>query len=87
MDSLFIIQIANQTVIEQEGLFFLRSVYHLLFGTYYFSLNLPRSSVSVCYKTYYNTYKGISIGPNGFSLEDAVDQELTPGKNCSLKLV
>merc|ERR1719285_914798 len=47
-------RIANQTVLEQEGLFFLRPVYDLLFGDY---LNLPRSSVRVCYKAYHNTYK------------------------------
>ena len=65
---------------EQEGLFFLRPVYELLFTRNIFNLNLPRSSVSVCYKTYHNTYKGIQIGPNDLSLEDAVNQELTPGK-------
>ena len=44
------------------------------------NLMLPRSSVRVCYKAYHNTYKGIEIGPNDLSLEDAVNQELTPGK-------
>ena len=37
------------------------------------------SNVSVCYKTYYNTYKGIQTGLSGLSLQDAVDQGLTPG--------
>ena len=31
-------------------------------------------------QTYHNTYKEIEIGPNDLSLEDAVKQELTPGK-------
>ena len=75
-NSLF--QIANQTVLEQEGLLFLRPVYDLLFYNY---LELTRSSVSVCYKTYHNTYKpGIQTRPDVLSLQDAVDQELTPGK-------
>ena len=66
-------------MLEQEGLFFLRPVYELLFdGDEY--LNLPRSSVRVCYKAYHNTYKGIQIGPNDLSLKVAVNQELTPGK-------
>ena len=57
----------------------------MLFDDYY--LNLPRSSVSVCYKTYHNTYKGIQIGPGDLSIQDAVDQELTPGKELRLKLI
>ena len=44
------------------------------------NLILLRSSVRVCYKLYHNTYKGIEIGSNDLSLEDAVKQELTPGK-------
>ena len=64
---------------EQEGLLFLQPVYDLLFDDGYRNLNLPLSSVSVCYKTYYNTYKGIQIGPNELSLQNAVDQGLTPG--------
>ena len=66
-------------MLEQEGLFFLQPVYHLLFDILY--LNLPRSSVRVCYKAYHNTYKGIQTGPNDLSLEDAVNQKITPGKN------
>ena len=58
-------------------MFFFPSVSDLLFGH---GLNLPRSSVTVCYKTYHNTYKGIQIGPNDLSLQNAVDQGLTPGK-------
>ena len=58
----------------------LKPVYDLLFR-YASYLVLPRSSVSVCYRTYYNTYKGIQIGPNDLSLQDAVDQGLTPGKD------
>ena len=80
-------------MLEQEGLFFLLPVYRLLFqdncpvkpgfvtntslDDY---LELPRSSVRVCYKAYHNTYKGVQVGPNDLSLEDAVNQELTPGK-------
>ena len=65
---------------EQEGLFFLLPVYTLLFGDgLYEYLKLPRSSVSVCYKTYYNTYKRTQISPNELSLQNAVDQGLTPG--------
>ena len=68
-------------MLEQEGLFFLQPVYDLLFGDVLKDyLKLPRSSVRVCYKAYHNTYKGIQIGPNDLSLEDAVSQELTPGK-------
>ena len=61
----------------------LKPVYDLLFR-YASYLILPRSSVSVCYKTYHNTYKGIQIGPNDLSLQDAVDQGLTPGKELTL---
>ena len=66
---------------EQEGLFFLLPVYSLLFeANKDYRLKLPRSSVSVSYKTYYNTHKGIQIGTAEMSLQTAVDQELTPGK-------
>ena len=75
----FSFQVANQTVLEQEGLFFLQPVYELLFKSYFFCLNLPRSSVRVCYKAYHNIYKETQIGPNDLSLDDAVNQELTPG--------
>ena len=78
--NLLFLQIANQTVLEAEGLFFLRPVYELFFGDDSFFLQLPRSSVRVCYKSYYNTYKGIQIGPNDLSLDDAVNQGLTPGE-------
>ena len=64
----------------------LKPVYDLLFR-YASYLILPRSSVSVCYKTYHNTYKGIQIGPNDLSLQDAVDQGLTPGKELRLQLI
>ena len=69
-------------MLEQEGLFFLQPVYELMFRYYKHEsyLNLPRSSVSICYKAYHNTYKGIQIGPNDLSLDNAVNQELTPGK-------
>ena len=80
----FLFQLANQTVLEEEGLFFLDPIYRLFFESYPYSLSLPRSCVSVCYKTYHNTYKhGIQIGPNDLSLRDAVDQELTPGKKLN----
>ena len=75
-------QIANQTVLEEQGLFFLRPVYQLLFeiGLSGF-LELLRPSVSVFYKIYNNTYKdGIQVGPDGLSLHDAVEKGLTPGK-------
>ena len=49
-----------------------------MFGEFY--LNLPHSSVRVCYKAYHNTYKEVQIGQNGLSLDDAVNQELTPGE-------
>merc|ERR1712176_1640980 len=49
-------RIANKTVLEQEGLFFLRPVYDVVFQDVNY-LKLPRSSVSVCYKVYDNTYK------------------------------
>ena len=66
-------------MLEQEGLFFIKPVYDLLFDHYY--LKLPRSSVSVCYKTYDNIYKdGNQIGPDGLPLDDAVEKGLTPGK-------
>ena len=65
-------------MLEQEGLFFLQPVYYLVFDDYY--LNLPRSNVRVCYKAYHNNYKGIQTGPNDLSLENAVNQALTPGK-------
>ena len=74
-----ITKIANQTVLEQEGLFLLRPVYELLFEDDEY-LDLSRSSVSVSYKTYYNTHKGTQIKTNVLSLQTAVDQELTPGK-------
>ena len=69
-------------------MFFLRPVYDLLFHDNYHScLKLPRSSVRVCYKGYYNTYKGIQIGQNDLSLDDALSQELTPGKvNTLIKI-
>ena len=67
-------------MLEQEGLFFLQPIYNLLFGHVFNDfLNLPRSSVSVCYKTYHNTYKGRHIDPNDLSLQEAVDKGLTPG--------
>ena len=65
-------------MLEQEGLFFFQPVYKLLLEGIGF-LNLRRSSISVCYKTYHNTHKGIQIGSNEQSLQDAVDQGLTPG--------
>ena len=68
---------------EQEGLFFLQPVYNMLFDNYY--LNLPRSSVRVCYKAYHNTCKGIRVGPNDLSLEDVINQELTSGKTENMK--
>ena len=74
-------------MLEQEGLFFLQPVYDLLFENYDYSLNLPRSSVRVCYKAYHNTYKGIQIGPSDLSLDDAVKQELTPGKSRSYESI
>ena len=81
-------QISNQTVLEQEGMFFLQPVYRLFFESYPFSLNLPRSSVSVWYKTYHNTYKdGVQVRPDGLSLQDAVHQELTPGKILTSSLI
>ena len=76
--NLLFLQIANQTVLESEGLLFLRPVYELFFGNCF--LKLPRSSVRVCYKAYHNTYKGIQIGENDLSLDDAVNQGLTPGE-------
>ena len=66
-------------MLEQEGLFFLHPVYDLLFEKDYDFLELSRSSVHVCYKEYHNTYKGIQTGLYDLSLEDAVDQKLTPG--------
>ena len=79
--TLYIFQIANQTVLEQEGLFFLRPVYRLLFdATYTYSLKLPRSKVRVCYKTYDNSYKDeIQVRPGGLSLSRAIEEGLTPG--------
>ena len=65
---------------EQEGLFFLRPVYDVVFQDVNY-LKLPRSSVSVCYKVYDNTYKdGNQIGPDGLSVDDAAEKKLTPGK-------
>ena len=69
-------------MLEQEGMFFLRPVYELLFETGQFGyLKLSRSSVNVCYKTYHNTYKGIQVGLDDLSLQDAGDQGLTPGND------
>ena len=72
---------------EQEGLFFLQPVYALLFHNSY--LNFPHSDensiVTVTYKIYYNNYTSIQIDPNHLSIQDAVDQELTPG-NIKLKI-
>ena len=85
VDVLF--QIANETVLEQEGLYFLLPVYDLLFTTTSSIglLKLPRSSVSVYYKTYSNTYKdGIQLGPDGLSLQDAKEKKLTPGLSRNL---
>lgn len=59
-------------------MFFLQPVYDLLFDDFFDGLNLPRSSVRVCYKAYHNTYKGIQLRPNDLSLDDAVNQKLTP---------
>ena len=67
-------------MLEHEGLFFLRPVYELLFQNSDNCLILPRSIVRVSYKVYHNTYKGFQIGSNDLSLEDAVNQQLTPGK-------
>ena len=79
-----ITKIANQTVLEQEGLYLLRPVYELLFEDDDY-LYLSRSSVNVYYRTYYNTFKGNEIKTNDLSLQIAVDQELTPGKIYTAK--
>ena len=72
-------------MIDQEGLLLLQPVYWLL--SHSDCLNLPRSSVSVFYMTYHNTYKGLQNDPNVLSLQDAVDHELTPGKELTLRFV
>ena len=73
INNIFIIRIANQTVIEQKGLFFLWLVYDLLFNV----LDLPRSMWA--YITKPSTIL-TRVSCN-------VDQELTPGKELTLKLV
>ena len=74
-------------MLEKAGLFFLRPVHELLFGTGISAFLGLRSRVSVCYKTYDNTYKdGIQVGPDNLSLRDAVKKGLTPGKTQILDL-
>ena len=67
-------------MLEEEGLFFLDPVCRLLFGDVNSELDLPHSSVHVCYKTYNNNYKGTKIGPGGLTFEDVINKEITPGK-------
>ena len=71
-------RMANKTVIEEEGIWLLRPVYHLLFDSYYLGFDL--SKVIVCYETYTNNFKTDSLHKNVQTIENAVDKGICPGK-------
>ena len=79
----FFIQIANPTVLEPAGVTFLRPVWDLITG-YYLLLN--EDDIAINYKKYINNFKR-ALAQNEVSIEQAVNDGLTPGSNSKIKLI
>ena len=74
-------KLANPTVLQKEGIFFLKPINDFFFGVMNY-LYLLKETVSVSYKAYRNTYKETPVQRNELPIKDAIEQKLNLGKNC-----
>ena len=78
VDLFLFVKIANPTVMEPRGISFLRPVWQMITETWLLGLN--ESDVDVYYTKYINNFKR-ALPAGEQSIEQAVDDRLTPGEN------
>lgn len=80
---MYLLQIANPTVLDPPGITFLRPVWRLITDSpnkyKYYGLGLNESEVDVYYTKYINNFKR-ALRSDEESIEQAVYGGLTPGK-------